>query len=331
MCPVWAVTDLPGLDPNRTFIASHNPEFRPLLRYREESLAKIPANAGDERRYAEMQRIRTEWRIELNEKARAAIDSTDQAAFKALLGELTDSASSDLAQYVAHRKWVIDLLDKCLRRDTEGRYALEAQPHDILWPRRTSSDDDVWYDSTSAENLKRHNLWILDERLAFHHYLASDLQFSQLPQGLAINDNRERADILVYDVPSAFIEGTDDEIRSVTIIELKRPERTDSNDPIQQALDYTEKIRQHGAQDPATGQRFRVSPNTRFYCYVCATLTDSIRRFARLASLVEAPDGLGYFGYNTNFFAYVEVLDWQKVLRDAKRRNRAWFDIAGLQ
>ena len=38
------------------------------------------------------------------------------------------------------------------------------------------------------------------------------------------------------------------------------------------------------------------------------------------------PDDEGYFGYNQNHNAYVEVLSYDKVLKNAKQRNQILFD-----
>ena len=37
-------------------------------------------------------------------------------------------------------------------------------------------------------------------------------------------------------------------------------------------------------------------------------------------------DGEGYFGYNPNIGTYIEVISYDKLLKDAKQRNKALFD-----
>lgn len=41
-------------------------------------------------------------------------------------------------------------------------------------------------------------------------------------------------------------------------------------------------------------------------------------------------DGMGYFGYNESFKAYIEVSSYDRVLVSARERNRAFFDKLGL-
>jgi hypothetical protein len=41
-------------------------------------------------------------------------------------------------------------------------------------------------------------------------------------------------------------------------------------------------------------------------------------------------DNLGYFGYNSNFESYIEVISFERLLNSARERNRAFFDKLGL-
>ena len=65
-------------------------------------------------------------------------------------------------------------------------------------------------------------------------------------------------------------------------------------------------------------------------CYLICDLTDRMRAHARDFSLIEAPDGMGYFGYNPNYRAYFEVISYTKMVSDARKRNAAFFNKLGL-
>ncbi|WP_284648476.1 hypothetical protein [Photobacterium damselae] len=41
-------------------------------------------------------------------------------------------------------------------------------------------------------------------------------------------------------------------------------------------------------------------------------------------------DHLGYFGYNKEYKAYIEVISFDRLLNMAKERNQAFFDKLGL-
>jgi len=51
---------------------------------------------------------------------------------------------------------------------------------------------------------------------------------------------------------------------------------------------------------------------------------------ATLAGFYFVIDNLGYFGYNPSLSAYVEVISYTKLLRDAKKRNKILFDKLNL-
>ena len=50
----------------------------------------------------------------------------------------------------------------------------------------------------------------------------------------------------------------------------------------------------------------------------------------RLCAALTAKLGLGYYNYNKKYNAYFEILSYDKILNDAKKRNRVLFDKLGL-
>jgi len=46
--------------------------------------------------------------------------------------------------------------------------------------------------------------------------------------------------------------------------------------------------------------------------------------------LTKTPDGLGYFGYNSQVGVYIEIISFAKLIADAKKRNAAFFEKLGL-
>lgn len=117
-----------------------------------------------------------------------------------------------LSKYILHRKTVIDILDKNIRRNNLGEIAKEETIHRLIFPLRSTSDDIDYED---------HNLWLIDERLAYHQYMASDKPFNKLE--IIDADSTERPDLISFhdyfenkfafsDSPSRF--------QSVVIIEF---------------------------------------------------------------------------------------------------------------
>lgn len=112
-------------------------------------------------------------------------------------------------------------------------------------------------------------------------------------------------------------------------MELKRPQRndlaTEETDPITQVYDYVTDIKE-GKVKKANGRGFGNVQQVAFYCYVIADITPTLKKSAARAGLVQTQDGEGYFGYNPNVGTYIEVISYDKLLKDAKQRNRALFD-----
>jgi hypothetical protein len=186
--------------------------------------------------------------------------------------------------------------------------------------------------------LENCNLWLIDERLAFHDYLASDKPLKSIP--ITASGDGKEPDICVlnvFDQPILVSEGTRLPPASIEIVEIKRPMRNDAkagedHDPIEQAIDYLERIRQGGVKT-STG---RPIPSLQHdsvpgFCYVLADLTPSFEKRCRIHhNLKRTSDGQGYFGYKDNVNAYVEVISFDRLVNMAKERNRAFFDKLGL-
>lgn len=245
-------------------------------------------------------------------------DATSDPDFIKLFDEycanITDLSRASLAEYVAHRKAVVDLFEQALETDDSGKYSKEARIHRIICPMQTTSDE------TSLDDM---NLWLIDDRLAYHRFLASDKKINSLP--VLDNDVDKRMDLAVFDAALSYTADPEN-INSITIVELKRPQRNDAdNDPVFQVLKYVRDIKS-GKIKKANGRNFGDVSRVSFYCYVIGDLTQSMRDSAESRGLTETQDKEGYFGFNPTYGAYVEVISYDKLLKDAKQRNRVLFD-----
>lgn len=242
------------------------------------------------------------------------------------LSKASDLKQSDLANYIAHRKVIIDFLNSALRKKTNGKYVKEDIIHNLLLPMQNNS--------TEFENDT--NLWLIDERLSFHNFLASDKTLKSMP--ITESDSTKEPDILalnIYDNPLLVNEGDQLPLASITVVEIKRPMRDDfkhgveEKDPIKQALGYLERIRK-GRVKTEAGRQIPNSESIPGYCYILGDMTDSMIECCKGSNLQVTSDKLGYFGYNSNYNAYIEVLSFDRLLSGAKQRNRAFFDKLGL-
>lgn len=82
-----------------------------------------------------------------------------------LAEKISSASKNDLVHYVCTRKKVIELFDTLRSRKDDGTSYYESAIHNLIYP--------MGYDSESI-GYDAHNLWLLDERLAFSKFTASD-------------------------------------------------------------------------------------------------------------------------------------------------------------
>jgi hypothetical protein len=179
------------------------------------------------------------------------------------------------------------------------------------------------------------NLWLVDERLAFHNYLASDKTLNSIP--ITGDTSTKEPDICALNICENPILVSDKQslpLASITVIEIKRPMRNDAKageekDPIEQALGYLNRIRK-GTVTTASGRLIPNSEDIPGYCYIICDLTESIVDRCNFLDLTITSDHLGYFGFHKQYKAYIEVISYDRLVNSAKERNRAFFDKLGL-
>ena len=312
------------------FAMNKEPEYRVLLKHAAEGIRMIPADIPDSKLDIELHKLLHTVELQLKEEGKEFLnDKVDSASadpqyverYDKYVEKLLDYRQSELAKYVIHRRTIIELLNKSLSIKPDGKFSLEDQVHKILYPLRATSDD-LEFD--------QQNLWLIDEKLTYHYYLASDTELSKMK---AIDSaSRNRPDVLIFDRPAAFAEG-EFPFQSIVIIELKRPQRKDysgeEKDPCEQVYAYIEDILA-GKVIGEDNQHLQVSEKIRFYCYILADMTPQLKKLAKRNEFYETPDGLGYFKFSQNYNAYVEIVSYRKMLEDAKRRNRVLFEKLAL-
>jgi len=304
------------------------PQFRPLVKHKKEWLEDIPPNLAPDKLDLELYKKDQKYEAELREKAHKIIAETpdsetredEEKQFEEFLQEWNEKGMARLANYIAFRKATLSFLERKLKLQPDGSYAAESSVHKIIFPLKKTSDD------LRADKM---NLWIIDEKLAYHFYLASDKPLDQVE--VVDVDSKDRPDILIFDQPFAFVD-SGQPFGAVVIIEFKRPMRKEYDEkenPVSQVLRYVSQIKQGKTVD-RDGRPINVSENTPFYAYIVCDLTPNVRRLALEHSLIAAPDGLGYFGFNQNYGVFVEIISFDKLLADSKKRNAILFEKLGL-
>lgn len=304
-------------------VKAKRPQYRLLLNRHPEVYDKIPAGLPEDKLDLELYKQQQQWELETTKKKHdieekvkqdAVSDPDFQKLFDEYCESITELSRASLAEYVIRRKAVIDLLEQALETDANGKYSKESRIHSIICPMQVTSDE-IGFDDM--------NLWLIDDRLAYHHFLASDKKINTIP--VLENDVNKRMDLAIFDAALSYTADPEN-INSITIVELKRPQRDDvDNDPVGQVLNYVRDIKA-GKIKKANGRGFGDTSRVSFYCYVVGDLTSSMRDSAAGRGLTEMQDKEGYFGFNPTYGAYVEVISYDKLLKDAKQRNRALFD-----
>jgi len=235
-----------------------------------------------------------------------------------IVSKISGTSKNDLIHYIALRRNILDIFGKSLQVDKMGAYEAEGVVHDIIFPRKGDTD------TTSFED---HNLWIIDERLNFTNYVSSDVPLN--------GEKSERPDLLVYN-KRIFFRGDNEASNPVSIFEFKKPQRDDfvnpssKEDPVQQIVRYVNNIRD-GKYKTSEGRKILVAENTPFYGYVVCDLTAKVETWLqREKDFKPMPDRLGWFKWIENINLYIEVISWDKVLRDAKMRNQIFFQKLGI-
>ena len=233
------------------------------------------------------------------------------AKHKEIYAKIIEVGNSKLSEYVIHRKLVLELFEKFLKTK-----APEKAVHSLIFPLQTLSDEIGFED---------HNLWMIDEKLSYHKYLASDKKFKKISQ--LKSESSERPDIIVFNKPFAF-SNDNKPYESIVLIEFKRPMRddyTDDENPIQQVTRYAREIINGEAKDK-DDREFNFRKNTPIYAYIICDLTKKLKSSANDAGYKLLPSGDGFFFFNDNYNMYVEILSFDKVLKDSKERNRVLFE-----
>ena len=235
-----------------------------------------------------------------------------------IVSKISDTSKNDLIHYIALRRKILDIFDKSLEIDVTGAYSSEGVVHDIIFPRKGDTEITSFHD---------HNLWIVDERLNFTNYVSSDIPLN--------GKNTERPDMLVYNRRVLF-RGDNEASNPITIFEFKKPQRdnfvnpSSQEDPVQQIVRYVNNIRD-GKYTTPQGRKMLVAENTPFYGYVICDLTPKVEAWLeREKNFKPMPDRLGWFQWMGNINLYVEVISWDKVLKDAKMRNQIFFQKLGI-
>lgn len=285
-------------------------------------LSSMPFNPSNEEIEARLQKEKFTQEVAVRKDVTKLLTETNLEKVKdrvtEIVNKVSGSSKNDLIHYIALRRTILDIFSKSLEVDESGAYSSEGIVHDIIFPRKGDTD---------TTSFRDHNLWIVDERLNFTSWVSSDTPLD--------GKKTDRPDLLVYNKRVLF-RGDNEASNPITIFEFKKPQRDDfvnpssNEDPVQQIVRYVNNIRDGKYKTPE-GRKMRVAENTPFYGYVVCDLTPKVETWLeREKNFTPMPDRLGWFDWMKNINLYVEVISWDKVLKDAKMRNQIFFQKLGI-
>lgn len=306
-----------------------------------ESLAAEGYGVGDEktifRKFSHKRFIRDKKR---NEEISNLISKIDTGNYKPedILGEIEDiqKATRDeerksLAEYVTRRRVVLRLLKNAIRyirqipEGTDSDYQQENVLHNLICPMRETG---VGENKASFA----HDLWIVDERLTFSQFVASDVPLRRIVED---TPDSSRPDIAIFQNIFSFSPDDPEKkaLSRVLIVEFKRPGRTSygaEEDPVFQVMDYIDKFKEKKIRTD-DGRPVSIPPHCIFNCFIIADSCEKLDKWTR--DFVPAPDGMSKFkdlpsasGYNGS----IELIGWSRLLDDAEMRNRPFFEKLGI-
>lgn len=320
----------------REFINSKAPNYSYIYSHHQDLIDKIPLRSVEKGIIGtELNKIHITLRSNLAEEVEKVISIPDneigasdeyKKRVQDLLERIDPTGKADLAEYIIHRKTVLQLFEKALKIQDDGKFVKEDVIHKFIFPIKKSSDD-ISY--------QQHNLWILDERLAYNTYIASDKPFGQIPgfENLPAEERRKRTDIYAYTYSTIEPDNTTSPYKSLDIFEFKRPMRDDyqsDENPYSQIKEYLEIIRS-GRATTKDQRTFRVIDGGLIYCHIICDFTPRLITRLNSDDFNQVGNYDWFIYYHRQFNALIEVKSFDFVLETATKRNKILFDKLGLE
>lgn len=292
-----------------------------------EEVSHIKPNLSEDKLDDELHRIKREFdrhtaqenKELLSDLNRGIINSEEYIEkFGQQIEKINSANGAALAEYVAHRKVILDLMEFAIQQQDDGHFQKESFLHNLIYPMRTTAADIPY---------SNHNLWLINEKLAYCSYISSDISFDNTPK-------EKRTDIMVLDHPVAVSdeENHGREYETIVLFELKRPMRNDynnSSNPVTQLYEYVTRLKKNTVTDK-NGRIIKVGEKTKFYLYAVCDITSTLEQILDVHDFSQTPDKMGYYRYHEKMNAYVEILSYDKIINDAQKRNKILFDKLGI-
>lgn len=224
--------------------------------------------------------------------------------------KIPEDAKEALAVYVAYRNNVIQVFRQLLNKDDDG-LATEDKVHKLIYPR---------YKDSEQIDYASHNLWLIDDDLAYARYISSD----RTPEGNARRKGDFAHDLLI---------NNDDELM---IVEMKRPQKKDydgtkeanTKNPVDQLKNQVLDIRERGKVITSGGREIAIDDTSMVRGYILADWNDKLERYLKTEDFIRTNfGGQMAYRYYRELNLIIEVLAFDRLIDRASNRNEAFVSM----
>jgi hypothetical protein len=268
-------------------------------------------------------------RQERNAAVRALLNATPKEKsekgyyerWQKTVDRIGDVAKSELADYVAHRKAILDLVTDLLRAGPDGRHRREDVIHNIIFPQ---------YKQSGEVSEEQQNLWLIDERLSFHEHLYSDVSIKRITGGR--EDSTQRPDLAIFESGFASFHDAAQPTAQIILIELKKPARDNvsRDDPVGKAIDYVRKIKRGKARTEGNAV-IQIDENALTTVYLLADWTGDFREYLDRENFDPFPGEDAQYLYRPKDKIMFIAISFDRLIETARRRNKIFFKKLGLE
>lgn len=221
--------------------------------------------------------------------------------------KIPEDAKEALAVYVAYRNHVIQIFRQLLNRTDDG-LATEDKVHQLIYPR---------YRDSEQVNYASHNLWLIDDDLAYARYVSSD----RTPDGNARKKGEYAHDLLVNNE------------NDLLVVEMKRPQKggydpskpANTSNPVDQLKRQISDIRKKGKIKNSEGRDTDISSESMVRGYILADWNNSLESYLSMEDFKFSNfGGKMAYRYYGNLNLMIEVLAFDRLIDRASNRNEAF-------
>jgi hypothetical protein len=298
-----------------------NPILKLGLRGRtvDEYVATRPNNWKAEQFVSDLAIERFRATADLSRAIVAALENAEnyKSQLKDLAEKVDEGQKEALAEYVIHRKNIIELVQAARRYGDDGKRKPEEAIHDLVFRR---------FGDNASTNYFEHNLWLVDDALAFLPYISSD----RAAHGSGRKKGDKIPDLMFFD--DSLVLG-DQTGTSITIVEFKKPSRDDyrfgspADDPVLQVINTLQHLTKAQSVTRSDGSFFPIGNVVQRFAYIIADLTPSMCDVLRMHDFKNDWKSDVFVRYRDTERMFIQAFGYETLVKNAKERNQAFFSF----